>query len=246
MRTVLRNQLLRNPILLATCVMLATGCKKCKPEPEPQITEPVVVQPVENKMAVVSIDPSRVAEATPFAATVRGNGFANGAKVMVGAATATNVVFLNSGQLKVDVPGLPLGRYDLTVTNPDGATSTLRGVVIVEAEVVSCDPATVYFDTNQSALMPDGTALLSARAPCYAKATATIAVMGHADERGTTEYNAALGMRRAEAAKSYLQGQGVPADRITTDSRGEESPADPGHDEAAWSKNRRAEVTPSR
>jgi outer membrane protein OmpA-like peptidoglycan-associated protein len=246
MRTVLRNQLLRNPVLLATCVLLATGCKKCKPEPETTVTEPVVVQPVENKMAVVSIDPSRVPEATAFSATVRGNGFANGAKVMVGAATASNVVYLNSGQLKIDVPGLPLGRYDLTVTNPDGATSTLRGVVIVEAEVVSCDAATVYFDTDKSTLQADGAALLTERAACYAKATATIAVVGHADERGTTEYNAALGMRRAEAAKAHLQGQGVPADRITTDSRGEESPADPGHDEAAWSKNRRAEVTPTR
>jgi peptidoglycan-associated lipoprotein len=64
---------------------------------------------------------------------------------------------------------------------------------------------------------------------------------GHCDERGSREYNMALGEHRALAVRAYLVGLGVEADRITTKSYGEENPADFGHDEAAWSQNRRAE-----
>jgi len=67
-----------------------------------------------------------------------------------------------------------------------------------------------------------------------------ITIEGHCDERGTAEYNLALGEKRALAAKTYLVSLGIPADRLRTVSYGKEFPFDPGHDEAAWSKNRRA------
>lgn len=67
-----------------------------------------------------------------------------------------------------------------------------------------------------------------------------ITIEGHCDERGTAEYNLALGEKRALAAKTYLVSLGVPADRLRTVSYGKEFPFDPGHDESAWSKNRRA------
>jgi peptidoglycan-associated lipoprotein len=67
-----------------------------------------------------------------------------------------------------------------------------------------------------------------------------ITIEGHCDERGTAEYNLALGEKRALAAKTYLVSLGVPADRLRTVSYGKEFPVDPGHDESAWSKNRRA------
>lgn len=67
-----------------------------------------------------------------------------------------------------------------------------------------------------------------------------ITVEGHCDERGTAEYNLALGDRRALTAKNYLMSLGVPADRLRTVSYGKEFPFDPGHDEGAWSRNRRA------
>ena len=67
-----------------------------------------------------------------------------------------------------------------------------------------------------------------------------ITLEGHCDERGTAEYNLALGEKRALAAKTYLVSLGVPADRLRTVSYGKEFPFDPGHDEGAWSKNRRA------
>jgi peptidoglycan-associated lipoprotein len=67
-----------------------------------------------------------------------------------------------------------------------------------------------------------------------------ITIEGHCDERGTAEYNLALGERRAVSARTYLVSLGIPADRIKTVSYGKEFPFDPGHDESAWSKNRRA------
>ena len=71
--------------------------------------------------------------------------------------------------------------------------------------------------------------------------TWVITIEGHADERGTAEYNLALGERRALAARNYLVSLGVPADRLRTVSYGKEFPFDPGHSEAAWAKNRRAQ-----
>ena len=71
--------------------------------------------------------------------------------------------------------------------------------------------------------------------------TWVITVEGHSDERGTAEYNLALGERRAISARTYLVSLGVSGDRLRTVSYGKEFPFDPGHDEAAWAKNRRAQ-----
>jgi peptidoglycan-associated lipoprotein len=70
-----------------------------------------------------------------------------------------------------------------------------------------------------------------------------VTVAGHTDERGTTEYNLALGERRAESVRRYLVGLGAAARNIKVVSYGKERPVDPGHNEAAWAKNRRAELT---
>ena len=89
----------------------------------------------------------------------------------------------------------------------------------------------------------DGTAqqALSTNAALLKKyPTWVITIEGHCDERGTAEYNLALGEKRALAAKTYLVSLGIPADRLRTVSYGKEFPFDPGHDEGAWSKNRRA------
>jgi peptidoglycan-associated lipoprotein len=68
-----------------------------------------------------------------------------------------------------------------------------------------------------------------------------VRIEGNCDERGSDDYNMALGERRAKAAKDYLVNLGIASDRISTISYGEEKPADPGHDEEAWARNRRAE-----
>jgi peptidoglycan-associated lipoprotein len=67
-----------------------------------------------------------------------------------------------------------------------------------------------------------------------------VTIEGHCDERGTAEYNQALGEKRAQAARDYLTGSGIQASRLQVVSYGKERPFDPGHDEAAWAKNRRA------
>lgn len=72
----------------------------------------------------------------------------------------------------------------------------------------------------------------------------SVSVDGHCDERGTVEYNQALGQKRAEAVQQYLVDQGLPATRFRVISYGKERPVDEGHDEAAWAKNRRVEFTP--
>jgi len=100
----------------------------------------------------------------------------------------------------------------------------------------------IYFEFDKSTLLPESIAVLKKKAKWLsANSQISIAIEGHCDERGTNEYNIALGDRRAQAAKSYLIDLGVEARRMTTVSYGEERPADPGNNETAWAKNRRDE-----
>jgi len=98
-----------------------------------------------------------------------------------------------------------------------------------------------FFPLDSSDLDSEGRAVVSANAELLKKyPTWMITVEGHCDERGTAEYNLALGERRAVVVKTYLASLGISPDRIRTVSYGKEFPFDPGHTEAAWSKNRRA------
>jgi peptidoglycan-associated lipoprotein len=99
----------------------------------------------------------------------------------------------------------------------------------------------VFFDYDSHSLREDARAALDANARLLRDhAEARIVIEGHCDERGTAEYNQALGERRAQAARDYLTQAGIDAGRIQIVSYGKERPFDPGHDEAAWAKNRRA------
>lgn len=99
----------------------------------------------------------------------------------------------------------------------------------------------VYFATDSSVVDAEGQAALDRQAGWLKQyETVNVVLEGHADERGTREYNIALGERRATAAKNYLVSQGVAANRISTLSYGKERPAATGNDEGAWSQNRRA------
>jgi peptidoglycan-associated lipoprotein len=110
-----------------------------------------------------------------------------------------------------------------------------------DASAAAPELETVFFGFDSYSLTNEGRKALKQDAQWLSEnAAATIQVEGHCDERGTTEYNLALGERRANAAKDYLQKLGVDAARISVISYGEERPSDVGHDEAAWSKNRRA------
>ena len=101
---------------------------------------------------------------------------------------------------------------------------------------------TVYFDYDDSALRPDAKDGLRRNAEYLRSvANAKVELQGNCDERGTEEYNLALGKRRAEAAKQYLADLGISPQRLSTVSFGEENPASPGQGEAAWAKNRRVD-----
>jgi len=103
--------------------------------------------------------------------------------------------------------------------------------------------STVYFELDEDVVSSAGRAVLEAHAWFLsqpANASTVVSVDGHCDERGTPAYNLALGERRAKAVAQILMSYGVASSQIKTVSHGEEMPANPGHDEAAWSENRRA------
>jgi peptidoglycan-associated lipoprotein len=98
----------------------------------------------------------------------------------------------------------------------------------------------VFFDFDRSDIKPEGRAVLQRQAEWLKKyPNVTVTVEGHCDDRGTREYNLALGERRANAVKKVLVALGVPANRVSTISYGKERPAVPGDNEQAWAQNRR-------
>ena len=111
-----------------------------------------------------------------------------------------------------------------------------------EAEAIALITGTVYFDYDQSALSAEARATLDAKVPALqARPAFRIRITGHTDERGSAEYNLALGLRRAAELKAYLVSNGIDASRIDISSMGEERPAAQGSNEDAWARNRRAE-----
>jgi len=99
----------------------------------------------------------------------------------------------------------------------------------------------VFFSLDSSEIDPAAKAVLDANAPLLKRYPSWIVTIeGHCDERGTAEYNLALGERRAIAARAYLVSLGISADRLRIVSYGKEFPFDPGHEDNAWTKNRRA------
>ena len=106
-------------------------------------------------------------------------------------------------------------------------------------EIAALKP--IYFDFDKSDIRPDAARILDGNVDWLkSHGDAAILIEGHCDERGTNEYNIALGDRRAKATMNYLTARGVPAERITTISYGEERPVCTAHGEACWAQNRRA------
>lgn len=121
----------------------------------------------------------------------------------------------------------------------------LPAPVVIEAaaevgeteQAAALDP--IYFDFDSTSLSYSATSALRQVAPELSGQR--VIVSGHCDERGTTEYNLALGQRRADAVRGYLEQLGLEPGRLVSRSYGEERPADPGHDDAAHASNRRVE-----
>jgi peptidoglycan-associated lipoprotein len=105
----------------------------------------------------------------------------------------------------------------------------------------------VYFDFDRYDITDETRLVLDKHAAWLrARPTVKVTVEGHCDQRGTVEYNLALGDKRARAVREYLVGAGIPGERMAAISLGKERPKDPGNDEAAWARNRRAHFAVSR
>lgn len=112
----------------------------------------------------------------------------------------------------------------------------------MDPSLAGCDMKPIPFDLDSASLSPAATEAAKTVVACLTKnRTWTVSIEGHADERGSTQYNIALGERRARAVADYLLNAGVEKNRVATVSFGEEKPSNQGHDEAAWSANRRVE-----
>ena len=234
------------PILYGIVLaLIVSGCKRTPTEVRGRGDGSEAPAPsIDSGLHLVVVSPSQVAANTPTPASLVGAGFQRGAAVRVGAYAVPGAAWVDENTLRMTLPGLPLGSYDVSVTNPDGRSATLRSGLTVGASPAStaCSRVVVHFDLDRSALRSADRAALDAAVPCYRGATAPLRVEGHADERGTTDYNLALGQRRADSVRMHVAAGGVPAARITTVSYGEERPVARGAGEAAWSQNRRAEV----
>ena len=154
-------------------------------------------------------------------------------------AAATLALSACSHKAPAQLPPDP-GPAVTTNTGPGGAGTAAPGSQAdFVAQLMGQD--TVYFDTDRYNIDSADMAALAAQAQWlqqYPNKRATIE--GHCDERGTREYNLALGERRANAAKNYLVGLGISADRLNTVSFGKERPVELGSNEQAWARNRRA------
>jgi peptidoglycan-associated lipoprotein len=139
------------------------------------------------------------------------------------------------------LPPLPEERVTQVQTTPQPQpTGPSVGTQQHFAQAVGSS-TTVYFDTDRFNIDSQDAAALQAQAQYFARyPQITFTVEGHADERGTREYNLALGEKRANSAKNYLVGLGVDANRIAVVSYGKERPAALASDESAWAQNRRA------
>jgi peptidoglycan-associated lipoprotein len=231
--------------LLAVPLLLGAkdgkGCCGKTPPPDTHVDTPPPPTPVQ--LQVVSIDPSMGTPATAFSAKLYGSAFEDGAKVSFNDIPAASVTFVDANTLKVGVPGLDAGMYDVKVTNPDGKSSTMRHGLTIKSAIGDCVSVTVNFEFDSANLNSSAKSTLDSKMSCYQAATGKITVEGNADERGTTEYNLALGERRANTVKNYLTGGGIAAGRVSTVSFGEERPVARGHDESAWAANRRADLS---
>jgi len=132
-----------------------------------------------------------------------------------------------------------------TTTTAEKIDSQIQADVYVGTDTVGelakGVPDRVFFATNESILTTKSRDTLRKQAAWLRENTnVNVVIEGHADERGTREYNLALGERRANAAKDYLMTYGISADRISVISYGKERPVDPGSNPLSWSKNRRS------
>jgi peptidoglycan-associated lipoprotein len=138
--------------------------------------------------------------------------------------------------------GLDRGQVEISEAERQRRLRELEAQKGSTEEVREFENVAIYFDYDRADLTSAAQAVLKKKAEwLMANPSYSVLIEGHTDERGTDEYNLALGDRRAGAAKTFLVALGIPTNRISTISYGEERPADPRQNEEAWAKNRRDE-----
>ncbi len=136
------------------------------------------------------------------------------------------------------------GNLPTQSANAAAAANSPRAEAAGAGESAACQKARVHFDRDDTLLHPDDYPVLQKLAQCLQADPARIVrIDGNADERGTTDYNLALGDRRARSVAGYLKLLGVRSDQLATVSFGKEKPLCAEHDESCWQQNRRAGLT---
>lgn len=238
----------RHRLLFAVMLSPALLASKCgKKVVDEEETKKTDINAPEVTLQVASIDPSYGRADTTFAAEVLGNGFERGAVVSLGG-MEVDTRFRDDGTLSLTVPAMTAGSYDVAVVNPDGTRANLRKGLTLTAESNDssgrCQAVTIAFGHDSSVLDASVRGSIEAAATCLRDSTDFVRVEGHCDDQGTTDYNLALGQRRADAVARYLTGLGVAPSRVQAVSYGEERPAAAGTSSDARAKNRRAEIIP--
>jgi peptidoglycan-associated lipoprotein len=251
--------------IAASLAMFAAGCKKKTPPPPPPpppaptTTAPETVKPAAPVVAQFSAEPTTIQRGQ--SATLRWEVSGNVTSVSIDNAIGT---VQNTGNRRVFPSDSTT--YTLTATGPGGSTTASATVSVTAPPPPPPPPPTgkstgtveqrlgsevqdIYFDYDKSEVSGDGRDILTRDASAIKSIlsdfpNASIVVEGHCDERGSAEYNLGLGDRRANSAKEFLVGLGVPADRLKTISYGKERPQCTESNEACWQKNRRAHFSP--
>ena len=229
--------------LLAAAVLLLAGCPKTIPPPVTTDDRPKVEEP---KVGIDRVEPAQTMEGIGVTVAVRGYGFQEGSEVYLGSRRARGVDVFDDGELTFRASeDLRPDLYDVRVVTPDGDQAVSASGFEVQARQTGegdCTLTTVYFEFNEATLSSQTRQGLSDAARCIeSRGLRRVRLEGHADERGSTDYNLSLGQRRAEAVKAYMVNLGISVDDLIAVSYGEERPVERGFGENAWSKNRRVE-----
>jgi len=243
--------------LAITLAMFAAGCKKkapAPPPPPPPAPAPAPApKPAAPTVASFSAEPSSIERGQ--SSTLRWEVSGNVSNVSINAGVG---VVQNTGSQRVSPSDSTT--YTLTATG-DGGTTTASATVTVVAPPPPPPPPPppapaksleeritelqdAYFDYDKSDVRSDAQATLTQDATALKSIiadfpNAAVTLEGHCDERGSAEYNVALGEKRSSSAKDFLVQLGISADKLKTISYGKERPACTDHDEACWQKNRR-------
>ena len=162
----------------------------------------------------------------------------NAARILVSVMLVAGVAACAKKAVKTDGP---VEQPAVTDTQPAGDTGRYK---VGDLDSDSClRQRVVYFDLDRTEIKPEFSAQISCHAEYLRQfPNARVTLEGHADERGTREYNLGLGERRGNAVQSAVSAAGASMGQLNVVSYGEERPVDRGHDESAWAKNRRVEI----